>query len=547
MKNSKYILFASLLVSALTASAQETYQDAKLANPQLTGTARYVGMGGAMEALGADISTISTNPAGIGLFSKTSISATAGVIAQSDAKKYTEWNGYRVNFDGKQSHPTFDQIGIVWSQGNASGRNRLNLAFNYHKNTDFGQILNAASNLGGASQNKLTAVKNFENTRGWSAIDANYGGYKDNRESYQPGLLNVYTDKNLLYEGEQDFRFGKYEHGYIGEYDFNISGSIQNRVWLGLTVGIHDVHYNNNSIYNELLQDGNMATSFEQTKITGTGFDVKGGIIFRPVETSPFRVGLYFNTPVFYDLKLRGANDITMGGDNAPDTYKAAAEEGKPAPVEMPIYNKGDKGQAVDYDFRLNTPWKVGASIGHTIGRQLALGATYEYAWYSHMDNRVKTGGTYDWYYGDYYETSASDEEMNRDTRLNLQGVSTVKVGLEYKPINMVALRVGYNYVSPMFKESAFRDATLGSRGVDVSTSTDYTNWKAINRITAGVGFNYLNWNIDVAYQYSQQNGDFYAFMPYTNETSPQLNNVSPATKVSNKRHQLLLTVGYKF
>ena len=52
----------------LTATAQETYQDATLLRPELNGTARYVGMGGAMEALGADISTISTNPAGIGLF-----------------------------------------------------------------------------------------------------------------------------------------------------------------------------------------------------------------------------------------------------------------------------------------------------------------------------------------------------------------------------------------------------------------------------------------------------------------------------------------------
>lgn len=49
-------------------AAQETYENAKLMKGDLNGTARYVGMGGAMEALGADISTISTNPAGIGLF-----------------------------------------------------------------------------------------------------------------------------------------------------------------------------------------------------------------------------------------------------------------------------------------------------------------------------------------------------------------------------------------------------------------------------------------------------------------------------------------------
>ena len=70
MKRVKIILPALLGLMTIPAMAQETYQDAKLAETALTGTARYVGMGGAMEALGADLSTISTNPAGIGMFRK---------------------------------------------------------------------------------------------------------------------------------------------------------------------------------------------------------------------------------------------------------------------------------------------------------------------------------------------------------------------------------------------------------------------------------------------------------------------------------------------
>lgn len=103
MNNLKHIFFASMLMASMTAAAQETYQDAKLAAPQLTGTARYVGMGGAMEALGADISTISSNPAGIGLFRKSQITLTAGVIAQTDAENYTEYNDARITFMVKES------------------------------------------------------------------------------------------------------------------------------------------------------------------------------------------------------------------------------------------------------------------------------------------------------------------------------------------------------------------------------------------------------------------------------------------------------------
>ena len=55
MKNLKYLFLASLGLMSAPMLAQETYQDTKFAENSLTGTARYVGMGGAMEALGADI------------------------------------------------------------------------------------------------------------------------------------------------------------------------------------------------------------------------------------------------------------------------------------------------------------------------------------------------------------------------------------------------------------------------------------------------------------------------------------------------------------
>ena len=207
----------------------------------------------------------------------------------------------------------------------------------------------------------------------------------------------------------------------------------------------------------------------------------------------------------------------------------------------------GTSQNGCTYDFRLNTPWKAGVSLGHTVGNFLALGATYEYAWYDHMDNRVKDGGYYDSWYGDYYETSISDDGMNDNTRYSLKGVSTVKLGLEYKPISMLALRLGYNYVSPMFRNRGYRDQSIASRGTAYATSSDYTNWKATNRITAGIGFDYQGWGFDVAYQYSAQKGDFYPFMSYYDNEDSANDCVAPVTEVKNNRHQLLMTLSYKF
>lgn len=549
---------------SVPALAQETYQNTKMAENSLTGTARYVGMGGAMEALGADISTMSSNPAGIGLFRKSQVSMTFGVVAQTDAETTLNYNGSTLSFDGKKSKPSFDQAGFVWSPS-SKGSNYINLGFNYHKSTNFNQILTAVGRLDGASQNRLTAAKYAKIQNEVNKGNKDYANYLGDMiaTGVDYGYQNMFgtnADGSMMnsLKGE-DFLFGQYQHGYIGVYDFNISGSLNNRVWLGLTVGLHDVHYNSNSSYGEILEqvgtasDGssvNAATnSMEQVKITGTGFDVKFGAIFRPFVDSPFRIGVYVNSPVFYDLTRSSA--IDMEAYNLPKSF--VPSESQPE-ISGNLYDS-DYHNISDYDFRLNTPWKVGASLGHTIGSNIALGATYEYAWYNHMDTRIKDGGYLDDYWGEYYESSTSDNVMNENTKSSLKGVSTLKIGIEYKPIQMLALRLGYNYVSPMFNKYGVRDQFLicdadanGNNGVNTSASSDYTNWKATNRFTVGAGFNYKNLFIDVAYQYSSQNGDFYPYKSYYPKDNSKLGaNIAPVTEVNNKRHQLLMTIGYRF
>ena len=127
---------------------------------------------------------------------------------------------------------------------------------------------------------------------------------------YHEGLY----DTNLL-NGDGSFNTGAYaffgdsyiynrgNSGYISEYDVNLSGNIDNRVYLGMTVGIHDVNYRGHSLYREQEQANpynlDAAALEDSRNIDGTGVDVKAGVIFRPVEASPFRLGLYINSPIF--------------------------------------------------------------------------------------------------------------------------------------------------------------------------------------------------------------------------------------------------------
>lgn len=554
MKKIFSLMAAAMLTTAAT--AQETYDNAPLAQKDLNGTARYVGMGGAMEALGADISTMGTNPAGIGMFRRSIINGSFGFSSQSDAE---EFNG------ADKTKMSFDQAGFVYSM--RSGRSSfVNFGFTYNKSRNFNQILTAAGRLNGASQNKLSGMKNYN---GIYKLHSNKDGKLSSPDAACSQLDYLYsnvilgdghsilvdnkgnmivdnTDGFLIrkdgtsptFYNATDYSFGRESSGYIGEYNFNISGNSNDRFYWGLTFGLYDVHYDATTRYTENLVDGSNSigsvTLSDRRKITGSGFDVKAGIIFRPVEESPFRVGLYVHTPTWYDLTSKNYtrldNNLKKNQDDPSQSYGA--------------YDYGDNNEA--YDFKFYTPWRFGASIGHTVGNYLALGATYEYADYSTSDIRINDGGTID-YWGNYYDESHSDEAMKQNIKQSLKGVHTLKLGMEFKPERNWAVRLGYNYVSPMYNTEGLKDGTINSYGTYYSSTTDYTNWKATNRITAGVGYSCRNWTIDLAYQYSQTDGDFYPFMSYVDNDKQAYDNVCDAVKVSNKRNQLLLTLGYKF
>lgn len=64
MKKISVLTALGMLMIAPWGMAQTIYDGAKLTGKDLNGTARFVGMGGAMGALGGDISTMGTNPVG---------------------------------------------------------------------------------------------------------------------------------------------------------------------------------------------------------------------------------------------------------------------------------------------------------------------------------------------------------------------------------------------------------------------------------------------------------------------------------------------------
>ena len=533
-----YIAVLALAV-VLPAAAQDTYESGRLLMNDLNGTARYVGMGGAMEALGAEISTISTNPAGIGLFRHSTVSVSAGLVSQQDVKEFAGKNGTKMSFD---------QLGIVYSS-RVSRSSFVNVGFNFHKSHNFNQILSAANDLRNASLNMLSYHKaDLENVRKggyyWDFNDRGHViGYESETSPYRAqtfsqvdylnmNALNLEFDvedkAQMFYNAADYYMFDRSQRGWISDFDFNVSGNQGDRFYWGVTVGIHDVNYKGYSIYTERLVNGS-GSSFgsddnedyvdyiDTRRIEGTGIDVKAGIIVRPVEDSPFRFGLYVSSPTWYELTTD--NDTDFNNDS-----EYGAEDS---------WYSGES-----YKFRYYTPWKFGVSLGHTFGSSVAAGFTYEFSDYSTAVNRIITDDS-NYYYDS--ERSYADEVMKVNTKNSLKSVHLFKAGVEYKPDTDLALRAGYNYQSSAYNKDGVRDMMLDSPGVSYASTSDYVNWKDTHRITFGFGYKLSGWNFDVAYQYQLNSGDFYPMQKFENDQ-----NVG-ATKVDYNRHQVLFTVGYTF
>ena len=83
MKRIHRIMIASAALAAIPgmASAQSAIDAYQISQQDLRGTARFMSMGGAFGALGGDLSSLSQNPAGIGVYRSNEIGFTLDLQA----------------------------------------------------------------------------------------------------------------------------------------------------------------------------------------------------------------------------------------------------------------------------------------------------------------------------------------------------------------------------------------------------------------------------------------------------------------------------------
>lgn len=511
----RYILAASLFLLGIGgAQAQTIYDGVLFTQKDLMGTARFVGMGGALGALGADLSTIGTNPAGIGLYRSSDVNLTFG-FTNTQVKSDYLGNKY-TNDKNKFSVPN---VGFVLSiDMGYSPLKYLNFGFNYSRSKSFANNMTMGGRLNLTEKGEVVSISHVMDQQANGMLDDGVD-VADLINADKPlyrypnvgwlGALGmdgrfIQRDDNgyRSYLADPDAYFRSRSRGGVDQYDFNISGNVNDRFFWGLTIGAYDINYSRDTYYREEYGLGQYGFLDTQKDVEGSGFDFKFGAILRPIESSPFRIGLAVHTPTFYRLK-HYTNTLMES---------AISPTGQTAPTKddfISVFPNGDLDNR-DYlfEYKLRTPWKTSVSLGHNVGDFLAIGAEYEYQDYSSMKFEYHDGMNMSFY---------------NDQRSMLKKVHTLRLGLEYRIVPQFAIRTGYNFQSAIYKDDAFNDIPRNSKQTDIQYTNDN---KSRNTVTFGLGYTGKVFYSDLGFQFNSYKSKFRPFddteLKFTNLTTNQ-------------------------
>lgn len=520
---------STLALCCATLSAQTTYEAANVLGSDLDGTARFVGMGGAMSALGADISTMGTNPAGTALYRSCDMMVSFG---SNNVKQNTQY-GVNSNTTMK-TFSTLDNIGLVTANkiSNEGALRFVNCGFNYHRVKNFNQGMFMSGNLDGLSQTGQMAQQAWNNT--WVRDDGS-----DFDPSVEDGFLNhnYYSNPNVgwltlmgadgrlidgscitgqgFYYPSESCDYTSIESGGISNYDFNLSFNFLDRLYFGGTLTVTSINYNLETVYNEQFADGDYQfQNWYKTK--GNGANFKLGAIARPIEESSLRIGAAITFPTLLHLTDYNSANISTclyGG--------GVDENGNPTNIyyEMDTYSEDAYGGDCYTEYTNTTPSIVNLSAGYTFENNLAIGAEFETTNYA-ADKLYENSGN-------------ANTTINNHTFAYLSRQNTFRVGIEKVLFDCFSIRAGYNYITGGYKADAWKMIPVNS----VQTNTDYRNIRDTQNLTFGLGYRGDIFYADWALLYSNQKSDFYAFD----------NTELAATDVTRNYVKSLFTLGMRF
>ncbi len=307
----KKIFFISVLFAcAGQLTAQEPADALRYGWYTSSGTARQQAIGGAMGSLGGEISATFVNPAGLGFYRTGDFVFTPGFNFLNNKATYFD----RTEKDNKKNL-SFGTTGFVLG-GTDNGRQGSSSAFAIviNRTANFGSNLTyrGLNNQSSYSQKFLEEISNKNDGSG-NSVSLNYPfGTSLAFNTFWIDTIAGGTEGNFQFKTRATIGSGLIQEnlisstGGITELAVAGAGNINDKLYLGATLGIPFLRYEREASFTEADATANATNNFDFATINenlttrGTGLNLKLGVIFKPTEQ--VRLGFAFHTPSFYRL-----------------------------------------------------------------------------------------------------------------------------------------------------------------------------------------------------------------------------------------------------
>lgn len=529
--------------------AQSAVDALQVSQSDFKGTARFMSMGGAFTALGGDLSAISQNPGGIGIYRRSEIGATLDIDIQK-----TQGQTQGVTATNKQTKVFCNNFGYVGSVPLNGALRNFNWGVTYNRQASFDRVTGGYAPKAGTSLTNYIAAY----TNGTPAADMDF----DDEKGYNPyntGIdwLSILSYSSFMinptgpntYQGlyfpasggfpetNSDSEIYVHEKGHVDSYDFTFGGNFSDIIYWGVGIGVTDLNYIREVSYSESMADAevydpdtketaNGSAGYyldNYKKINGTGFNFNFGLIVKPVQE--LRIGASISTPTYYtfDHTYQAQTEFTYTPDYDPEARTTG----------------NDYSDIAYFNWKFRSPWRFNVGLAAVLGTNAIVSVDYEHKAYNDMS--VKRGD-YDNY--GYLMGYSDATDVNNDLKNMTQASNVIRVGAEYRITPQFSLRAGYNVETSNIKNQYNEGyAEVYTSGTDPSFSLD----KTTQYIAVGLGYRFGNWYLDGTYVHKNRKSTLKPYTSWGGTDLAMATTQSPTFNVTDNNNSIVLSLGFKF
>ncbi|WP_299525240.1 OmpP1/FadL family transporter [uncultured Lutibacter sp.] len=329
----KKLYFTVMLLSVAYISNAQTLSYNNIgvlfSTENINGTARYNAMSGAFGALGGDLSSIETNPAGAAVFIKSEFAVSLNIRNTETTSSF-----YGTSELTDNDYTNLSQAGgvFVFNTNRNSDWSNLALGFNYSIANDFKGLWLASGNSGFAP------------------------------------ISDIY-DPTVVYGNSDGQYFENFTDGRNNKYTFTIASQYQDNLYVGASINTYDLEHYQSALIEEYNNDGSGNTydvsQIQELLTYGDGYSFSIGFISKPSEN--IRFGLAYQSPVWYNLSEEFVEyDVNIFENN--------------------VSTETDFSGVNGYDYELRTPSKLTGSFAYIFDKQGLISIDYIYKNYSNIE-----------------------------------------------------------------------------------------------------------------------------------------------------------------